>query len=144
MSKSCADPISKKGMGFFVLGGDVMNKIVFIAVVFLLLTGCIMGKHRDSIREGLLVTGLNREAFLKEWGMPDRTSTVSSDEFASFSAGFSGSAGSASYFRGRRPLDVWVYEKWDITLIFNGLRLVAWKTDKSTEELKGISKQRRQ
>ena len=121
-----------------------MKKLIIPILALMLVTGCIMAKHRDSIREGLLVTGLNREAFLKEWGMPDRTSTVSSDEFASFSAGFSGSAGSASYFKGRRPLDVWVYEKWDITLIFNGLRLAAWKTDKSTEELKGISKRRRQ
>jgi hypothetical protein len=103
----------------------------------------MMAKHRDSIREGLLVTGLNREAFLKEWGMPDRTSTVSSDEFSSFTAGFTGSTGSASYFKGKRPLDVWVYEKWDITLVFSGLRLVAWKTDKNREEIKAISKQKK-
>jgi len=119
-----------------------MKRALVLIAVLILVTGCIMAKHRHSIREGLLVTGLNREAFLKEWGMPDRTSTISSDEFASFSAGFSGSAGSASYFRGRRPLDVWVYEKWDITLIFNGLRLVAWKTDKTREEIKTISKEK--
>jgi hypothetical protein len=119
-----------------------MKRILILIGVFVIVTGCIMAKHRDSIREELLVTGLNREAFLKEWGMPDRTSTISSDEVASFSAGFSGSAGSASYFRGRRPLDVWVYEKWDITLIFDGLRLVAWKTDKTREELKVISKEK--
>jgi hypothetical protein len=44
--------------------------------------------------------------------------------------------------RRRRPLDVWVYEKWDITLLFNGLRLVAWKTDKTREELKTIPKEK--
>ena len=120
-----------------------MRKTIFIVSVLLILIGCStpMSKHRESIREGLLVTGLNREAFLKEWGMPDRTSTISSDEFASFSAGFSGSAGSASYFKGKKPLDVWVYEKWDITLVFSGLRLVGWKTDKTREEIKAISKQ---
>jgi hypothetical protein len=120
-----------------------MKKSIIPIIILILVTGCIMAKHRDSIREGLLVTGLNREAFLKEWGMPDRTSTVSSDEFSSFTAGFTGSSGSASYFKGKRPLDVWVYEKWDITLVFSGLRLVAWKTDKNREELKAISKQKK-
>jgi hypothetical protein len=125
-------------------GSDFVRKAISIMFVLLLLGGCAMYKHRSQIRDGLLTTGLNRNAFLKEWGMPDRTSTVSSDEFSSFSAGFSGSAGSAAYFSGREPLDVWIYEKLDVTLVFNGLRLVAWKTDKSREELKAISKQRQE
>ena len=121
------------------------KKTIFLLILILFLTiGCIMAKHKESIREGLLVTGLNREAFLKEWGMPDKTHTIPSEEFASFTAswghGSYGGSGRGIFFRGRVSLDVWVYEKWDITLIFHGLRLVAWKTDKSREELKAISK----
>ena len=101
-----------------------------------------MAKHRSQIREGMLVTGLNRNAFAKEWGLPDRTATMSSDEFSSFSSGFNTYGGRASYFRGKTSLDVWIYEKWDVTLVFSGLRLVGWKTSKSREELKAISGQR--
>lgn len=33
------------------------------------------------------------------------------------------------------PLDVWEYEKRETTLVFNGLRLIGWKTEKTVKEL---------
>ncbi len=110
-----------------------MKRVIPIFVVFVLFLGCTttMDKHREQIRSGLLTTGLNREAFLKEWGMPDRTSVMTSDEV--IRAGFIGSAG--GFFKGKVPLDVWVYEKREVTLVFHGLRLVGWKTEKTTREL---------
>jgi hypothetical protein len=55
-----------------------MRKTIIISVLFLLLLACTtaMDKHREQISSGLLATGLNRDAFLKEWGMPDRTSVM--------------------------------------------------------------------
>jgi len=122
----------------------MINKINILAalglVVVLASSGCAMQRHREYVREGLLVSGLNRNAFLKEWGMPDKTYTIPSDEFTSFTAGWGGTqyghSGGAGYFKGKVPLDVWEYKQKDVTLIFHGLRLIAWKTEKSREELK--------
>ena len=114
-----------------------MRKVIFFTIILSLLVGCAstMTKHREQIRNGLLTTGLNREAFLKEWGMPDKTYTISSDEFSQFMGGAAGSIGSATYFKGKVPLDVWVYESRQVTLIFKGIVLVGWKTEKTRKEL---------
>lgn len=129
-----------------------MKKAVFISLVLLVLIGCAMAKHREYVRNGMLIAGLNREAFLKEWGMPDRTSTISSDEFSQLSVGWSSvsgsgsggstssSSGRAGFFKGKVPLDVWVYEQRGVTLVFNGLRLVGWKTEKTRKELESPQK----
>ena len=121
-----------------------MRKPILLIMILVLSAGCAMSKHKAQIRDGFLTTGLNREAFVKVWGMPDRTHTMSSQQYSEFRAGASGSLGTATYFSGRVPLDVWVYEKWDVTLVFHGLRLVDWKTNKNREELRAISKQRRE
>ena len=52
--------------------------IVLLTLAFVL--GCAMAKHRKYVRDGLLVTGLNREAFLLEWGSPERTTTITGEE----------------------------------------------------------------
>jgi len=118
----------------------MFHKINILAILCLFAvlasSGCIMQKHRRYVRDGLLVVGLNREAFLKEWGFPDRTYSISSDEFSSFTAGWGGYGGGLGYFKGKIPLDVWEYKKKEVTLVFHGLRLIAWKTEKSREELK--------
>jgi len=113
-----------------------MRKVILITLVFSLFIGCAMARHREQIRNGLLTTRLNREAFLKEWGMPDRTSVMTSEEV--MKAGFIGSSG--GFFKGRLPLDVWVYEKRYVTLVFHGLRLIGWKTDKTVRELQSPQK----
>ena len=110
--------------------------VIFGLLIILASSGCVMQKHRQYIRDGLLVTGLNREAFLKEWGMPDKTYTIPSDEFSSFTAGWGGYGGGAGYYKGKVPLDVWEYENKGVTLVFHGYRLIAWKTEKTREELK--------
>ena len=105
--------------------------IMFILIVWVL-SGCGMAKHKKQICQGLLTTGLNRNAFLKVWGTPDRTYVISSDEF--LSAGWSGTGGSV--FKGKKSLDVWEYQQILIKLVFNGIVLVGWQTDKTVEELK--------
>jgi len=55
--------------------------------------------------------GLNRDAILEEWGLPDRTYVMSGDEFMQISAGWGSGSGRFGFFKGKVPLDVWVYEK---------------------------------
>jgi len=117
-----------------------MGKRIFVILIILLLIGCAMARHREQIRSGLLTTGLNREAFFKEWGMPDKTYTISSDEFSQFLGGATGSIARASYFKGKVPLDVWVYGSRKVTLVFKGVVLVGWKTEKTTKELQSPQK----
>jgi len=114
-----------------------MRRIIPIAFIFLLLIGCQSGmeKHREQARQGLLTLGLNRDAILAEWGLPDRTSVMSSDEFMQISAGWGGGSGRFGFFKGRVMLDVWDYESKDTTLVFQGLRLIGWKTGKTVKEL---------
>jgi hypothetical protein len=123
-------------------GGDFMKKAVFISIVLLLLIGCstAMTKHREQIRSGLLTVGLNREAFLKEWAMPDKTYSISSEEFTKLSASWGDYGGGAGFFKGKVPLDVWVYNERQVTLVFNGIRLVGWKTEKTRKELESPHK----
>jgi len=101
-----------------------------------------MQKHRQQIRNGLLTVGLNREAFLKEWGMPDKTYPISSDEVTKFSALWGSNLGGAGFFKGKVPLDVWEYREKEVTLIFNGVELISWKTEKTTKELEKQSSKR--
>ncbi len=129
-----------------------MKKVIFIVLIFSFLIGCAMARHREYVRNGMLVLGLNREAFLKEWGMPDKTSTMSSDEFTQLSAGWGSgfrsgsgwssgsSSGSVGFFKGKVPLDVWTYEQRETTLVFHGLKLMGWKTEKSRKELESPQK----
>jgi len=118
-----------------------MRKLItlFLMLVLALVLGCAMQKHRKYVRDGLLVTGLNREAFLLEWGSPDKTYTISSEEFSSLRANWGNLGGGVGYFKGKVPLDVWIYQEKGVQLVFNGLRLIAWKTEKTVEELKGLT-----
>jgi len=111
---------------------------LLLLLVALLILSCAMARHRKYVREGILVTGLNREAFLLEWGPPTKTHAISSDEFRELSInwGFTRDVGS---FRKGTTLDVWTYENKNVELVFYGLRLVAWKTEKSVEELKALT-----
>ena len=119
-----------------------MRRTIFIAFIFLLLISCQTGmqKHREQARQGLLTLGLNRNAILAEWGLPDRTSTILSDEFMEISAGWGLGSGRFGYFKGKIPLDVWFYEKKECTLVFQGVKLVGWKTEKTVKELRSPRK----
>ena len=115
-----------------------MRRLIPLLLLFILVLviGCAMEKHRKYVRDGLLVTGLNREGFLLEWGSPDKTYTISSEEFSSLRAGWGDHGGGVGYFKGKVPLNVWVYKEKEVELVFHGIGLIAWKTEKSVEELR--------
>ena len=109
---------------------------IFIAIVISCLAGCMRPDVR-SIRDGMLKQGLSMSAFQETWGQPDRTSVVSGNEeeitakWGSFGGGF---------FKGRRSYQMWDYENFGIILLFDDDELVNWQTNKTTEELKALSK----
>ena len=107
--------------------------IVLLTLAFVL--GCAMAKHRKYVRDGLLVTGLNREAFLLEWGSPERTTTITGEEIMKAGQGAVG----GYFFKGKQTYDLWTYEKKGVELVFLGLSLVAWRTEKTVEELKTLT-----
>jgi hypothetical protein len=112
---------AKKG---FLFGTEAKMKrlIPFLLLfVLVLVIGCVMEKHRKYVRDGLLVTGLNREAFLLEWGPP----------------GWSPRGG--FFLKGKQTYDWWIYEKKGVELVFLGFRLVTWRTEKTVEELKTLT-----
>jgi len=109
--------------------------IWLLVLVALLVCGCAMHKHRESVREGALAPRLHRDAFVKEWGQPDRTTSTASQEFINFPSG----GQSRDYGRARTPLQVWIYDKYGVALVFQGVRLVGWKTDKTPADLKALS-----
>ncbi len=109
--------------------------ILFVLVFMLLGVGCAMQKHRKYVRDGLLVTGLNREAFLLEWGPPDKTQVIKGEEVTRAGYGIKG----GFFFKAKENYDIWFYEKKRVDLVFLGLRLVAWKTEKTVEELKTLT-----
>ena len=113
-----------------------MRKIALLIIVLSLFVGCAMARHREQIRSGLLTVGLNRNAFLTEWGMPTKSQSMSSEEF--MSAGWGQYSG--RFYKGKTSLNVWIYEEREITLVFDGIVLVGWKTEKTIKELESPKK----
>lgn len=109
--------------------------LVIVACV-LTMAACATQRDRDTVSQGLLMSGLRQQAFLDVWGLPERTSTMSGDERTQ--AGWGGPGG--YFFRGKRPYDVWEYPSRGVVLIFEEGRLATWKTDKSTSELRSKTK----
>ncbi len=115
----------------------------FAALVLILAglvaAGCAESKDRLRVRDGLLMVGLDQNAFLAEWGPPDRTASAISEEQlrARWGPALSG-AFSGGFFKGKRPLDVWSYERHGVELVFDDGDLVAWRTDKTVEQLRAI------
>lgn len=91
-----------------------MKKTILIVLFLGLLLGCVTARHREYIRNGMLVTGLTQKAFLKEWGPPDKTGAALSHEYTQFRGSWGDWGGGAGFFRGRSPLDVWTYEKREV------------------------------
>ena len=109
--------------------------IIILCILGVALPACAMYRHRQCVRDNFLVLGLNRKAFIAEWGNPDYTETTQSDEFTKARANFGNSwGGSFGFFHGSVPLDVWHYYSRDTVLVFNGLELVAWKKPKPAKE----------
>ena len=118
-----------------------MKRLIVLLLLFILVLviGCAMEKHRKYVRDGLLVTGLNRQAFLLEWGPPDKTRTLTGEEIMKAGWGVGAGGGSGFFFKGKQTYDWWIYEEEGVELVFLGLRLVTWKTEKTVEELKALT-----
>lgn len=112
------------------------KSILLLVLVAVLVCSCAMHRNREHVREGTLIYRLHSEAFLKEWGPADKITSTASDEFINFPS----SAQNVSFIKRNVPLQVWIYEKKGVALVFNKYRLVGWKTDKSPAELKALSK----
>jgi len=109
------------------------NYVVCLALVCFL-SSCKLAQHRKQVAAGLLTTGLRNDAFLAEWGSPDRTYTKNGKELVE--------AGFRLFFKGHRVLDVWEYTEREVTLVFRGRGLVTWKTEKTVSELKKPAKKK--
>jgi hypothetical protein len=97
------------------------------------LVACASGGQR-SLRDGTLHPGIGQKAFVTEWGLPERTLSVVSAAQLATRWGVAASPASPS----RRPLDLWVYEKHGVEAVFNNGDLVAWKSDRSAEQLRAL------
>ncbi len=121
-----------------------MTYAKWVALVVLSLTvlaGCShTGEHRHAhyVRDGMLKIGIGQQAFLDVWGQPERTSVVQSAEQITAKWG----GGGGNFFKGSKALEMWSYNKSEIELLFDGSKLIAWKTNKTTQELKSIAKPR--
>jgi hypothetical protein len=94
-----------------------------LLVTLVLLGGCAMARHRAQVRQGLLVRGLHRDAFLKEWGPPTRTFAQPGDAPVFRTHPFG-----ASW---ERPVyEIWEYRERATCLTFEGVRLIYWETGK--------------
>ena len=109
-----------------------MRKIILGLLIGILVVSCGARRDAHSIREGLLTLNLRQQAFLSEWGKPDRTFVTTGSEIVQ--AGWSGTNG--GFFKGKQTLEVWVYESKKTELVFGRNKLLAaWKTEASVQEL---------
>jgi hypothetical protein len=82
---------------------------------------------------------IGQKAFRRQWGEPDRTTPVGSGQDLEAQWGPEMRGG---ILQGRRSLDIWVYEKHGVELLFDDGDLAAWKTRRTTEELRAIPSRR--
>lgn len=106
--------------------------VVVLLAVVASAAGCVVHRHRGYIRDGILMVGLHRDAFLAEWGPPTRTSSITGGE--AMDARWGGGYGSFS--KSTAVYDMWEYEERGVTLLFRRSRLVSWNTDKDVEEIR--------
>jgi len=107
--------------------------ILILCILAIFITGCAMAKHRQLVRENLLITGLNMMAFAEEWGNPDSTFVLAGDQVNDWTAkiGWRG----VKFEPGPMPYDVWVYRQRGYTLLFRHHALVAWGREGLEEEI---------
>jgi hypothetical protein len=86
----------------------------------------------------MLMVGLSQDAFRAEWGLPDRTASLTSEEEIRARWGASRGVAGGGFFKGKRPLDVWIYDRHGVELVFDDGDLIAWKSDKTVEQLRTI------
>ena len=98
------------------------------------LAACASGGQR-SLRDGVLRPGIGQKAVLTEWGLPERTLSVGSEE--QLRARW-GRLPEGQPYPSRRPLDLWLYEKAGVELVFDDGDLALWKTDRSGDQLRAL------
>jgi hypothetical protein len=99
------------------------------ALVAIGLSACALERQREQIREGVLTRGIHREAFLKEWGPPTQTYTMVGRDPVLKVGPWTQSWGQPVY-------EIWAYPSRTTCLVFDGVRLVAWQTDRTDCEPK--------
>jgi hypothetical protein len=99
--------------------------ILLLLLLLSLVLGCAMRKHRKWVREGVMTVGLNKEAFILEWGKPDLQ--FMQNEFEAAAPGiYRDSIGRMGQRRPAYGVEAWVYKKHDRLLVFYGYRLIAY------------------
>ena len=103
-----------------------------LACLVLVLTACTLRHQREELRTGVLAPGLHRNAFRDEWGPPTSAysrlgSQVANDHWTLPTGRVQG---------GDRVYHVWEYDDREVTLLFHHYKLVAWRTEKTVEELR--------
>jgi hypothetical protein len=92
-----------------------------------------VGKGQHSLQEGLSRIGIKQGEFRAEWGQPEHATRVNTEQELAAQWGL---GVGASVLQGRpRPVDIWIYDKREASLLFDGGELVAWKTEKTVKQL---------
>jgi hypothetical protein len=111
---------------------------LIIGLLLISVVGCAMYRHRQYVRDDIMAVGLNRHAFILEWGAPDIQ--FMQNEFQE--AAPSIYEDMMGRFQQRRPaygIEGWVYVEQNWLLIFYGERLVAYYYwDKIKDQFKGL------
>lgn len=107
-----------------------------ISIFLAQLSGCAGMNRRQNVRDGFLNTELVKDAFLSVWGQPDKTRIMSGEEITRADVG----RGGGSFYKGKGSYEIWEYNKYGTSLVFNGRDLVNWSTTKSKEELQQLCK----
>ena len=110
-------------------------------VATMALAGCESDRER-GLKAGMLMLGQDQDDFLAMWGRPVRTQSALSAEELSVRWGWSsGIGGRGNVFKGRRPLEVWMYD--GVELVFDDGDLVAWRTERTVEQLRALGRRAR-
>lgn len=88
---------------------------------------------RQALDLGLLRVDIGRKAFRVEWGEPDRVVPVAASE--DLEARW-GSEVRGSVLAGKRDFEIWFYPGRGVELLFQDGDLMAWRTEKTVEELR--------
>lgn len=102
-----------------------------------MLVACASGGQL-SLRDGLLEVGIGRKAFLAEWGRPDRTLSILSEQALADRWGTPVDLIKAAD-RDEAP-ELWIYDRYGTELLFIKGDLAAWKTNRTPEQLRQIPK----
>ena len=103
-----------------------------LVCLVLALADCALRQQREELRTGVLAPGIDRRAFRDEWGPPtkaySRLGSQVADDHWTLPIGH--------VQRGDRVYHVWEYDDREVTLLFHHYKLVAWRTEKTVEELR--------